>query len=378
MASKVYFWNLRASMKAPFHARMRSLLKAVGLNKEVAEGDLAAVKIHFGEQGTTGFLRPLWVKPILDFITECGGKPFLTDASTLYVGQRGEAVSHHMCAARHGWDPLVMGAPVIIADGLKGTAEEAVPINLKHIEDAYIARDIAEADLLISVNHFKGHELAGYGGALKNMGMGCASKKGKMHQHFSTGPVVRPENCVACEACLNVCKTEALYIDEETGKIALAPERCVGCGGCFVACRHEGLEVNWKIGVQEFLERMMEYTLGVVKTKDKPCLHVNFVMDVVPDCDCVGFTDAPVCPDIGILASFDPVAVDQASMDLVNDAPPLYPSQLPFGVMPGQSKFAAIHQHVPESMGLDYAEKIGLGSREYELIPMVKDEKKEE
>jgi len=370
MASKVYFWNLRASSKAPFDKKISSMLKAAKVGRQLSKGDLAAIKLHFGEKGTTGFLRPLWIKPVLDFILKAGGKPFLTDASTLYVGQRGEAVSHHLCAARHGWDPLILNAPVIIADGLKGEHEVAVPVNGRHIEDAYIAGAIAEADFFVSLNHFKGHEMAGYGGALKNIGMGCASKKGKMQQHFSTGPVVSPENCQCCEACTKVCKPGALYIDESTGKIALNAERCIGCGGCFVACRHGALNVDWKMGVREFLERMMEYCLAVVKTKDRPCLHINFVMDVVPDCDCVGFTDAPVCPDIGILVSFDPVAVDQASMDLVSEAQPLYPSQLPFGVVPGQNKFAAIHQHVPEHMGLDYAEEIGLGSREYELVKM--------
>jgi len=370
MSSDVYFWNLRASMKAPFAKRMRSLLKAAKADKVINSGDLAAVKIHFGEEGTTGFLRPLWVKPILDFISEAGGKPFLTDASTLYVGQRGEAVSHSLCAAKHGWDPLVLGAPVIIADGLRGEFEQTVPVGGKHIDEAYIAGGIAEADFLVSVNHFKGHELAGYGGALKNIGMGSASKKGKMQQHFSTGPIISEDNCVGCESCVKVCETGALSINEDNGKVFLNPEKCVGCGGCFVACCHDGLRVDWKIGVQEFLERMMEYCAGVAKTKKKPCLHVNFVMDVVPDCDCVGFTDAPICPDIGVLVSFDPVAVDQASMDLVNDAQPLYPSQLPFGVTPGQNKFAAIHSHVPEQMGLDYAEELGLGTREYNLINM--------
>lgn len=368
MSSDVFFWNLRASMKAPFNKRIRTLLKAAKADKQIAEGDLAAVKIHFGEQGTTGFLRPLWVKPICDFIREAGGKPFLTDASTLYVGQRGEAVSHHMCAARHGWDPLVMDAPVIIADGLKGSDEVAVPVGGKHVDEAYIAKAIADADFLVSVNHFKGHELAGYGGALKNIGMGCGSKKGKMHQHFSTGPNLIVDQCEGCGACVKVCNPGALSLSDDTGKIAIDEALCVGCGGCFVACHHGGLEINWKIGINEFLERMMEYSVGVVKTKEKPCLHINFVMDVVPDCDCVGFTDAPICPDIGVLASFDPVAVDQASMDLVNDAPPLYPSQLPFGVVPGQSKFAAIHTHVPADFGLAYAEKLGLGTREYKLV----------
>ncbi|MBG0791896.1 MAG: DUF362 domain-containing protein [Desulfovibrionaceae bacterium] len=370
MASKVFFWNLRASNKAPFDKRMRALLKACGADKLIGEGDLAAVKLHFGEQGTTGFLRPLWVKPVIDFILEAGGKPFLTDASTLYVGQRGEAVSHALCAARHGWDPLILNAPTVIADGLRGEFETAVPVNGRHLSEVYIGGAVAEADFFVSLNHFKGHELAGYGGALKNIGMGCASKKGKMQQHFSTGPIIREDLCEACEACIRACKAGALSISETTGKIALDPEKCVGCGGCFVACRHGGLEVDWKVGVQDFLERMMEYAKGVLDTKRTPGLHVNFVMDVVPDCDCVGFTDAPICPDIGVLASFDPVAVDQASMDLVSEAPPLHPSQLPFGVTPGQNKFSAIHKHVPEDFGLDYAEQLGLGSREYELIKM--------
>jgi len=370
MTADVFFWNLRASMKAPFHARMRSLLRACGAHKLIHEGDLTAVKIHFGEQGTTGFLRPLWVKAITDFVAESGGRPFLTDASTLYVGQRGEAVSHHLCAARHGWDPLVMGAPVIIADGLKGGDETGVPVNGRHIEEAFIANGVADADFLVSVNHFKGHELAGFGGALKNLGMGCASKRGKMQQHFSTGPNLVPDNCQGCGTCVKSCKVGALSLDEATGKISIREELCVGCGGCFVACRYEALQVNWAIGVQEFLERMMEYAKGVLLTKDRPCLHVNFVMDVVPDCDCVGFTDAPICPDIGVLASLDPVAVDQASMDLVDAAPPLYPSHLPEGVRPGQSKFRAIHAHVPEQMGLEYAEALGLGSRKYNLVAL--------
>ncbi|BDQ34303.1 DUF362 domain-containing protein [Pseudodesulfovibrio portus] len=370
MASRVFFWNLRASSKAPFDKRMRSLLKACKADQQITEGDLAAVKLHFGEQGTTGFLRPLWVKPVIDFILEAGGKPFLTDASTLYVGQRGEAVSHALCAARHGWDPLILNAPTVIADGLRGEFETAVHVGCKHLDEVYIAGAIAEADFFVSLNHFKGHELAGYGGALKNIGMGSASKKGKMQQHFSTGPIIREDMCEGCEACVRACKVGALSINEDTGKIALNAERCVGCGGCFVACRHGGLEVDWKVGVQDFLERMMEYAKGVLDTKRTPGLHVNFVMDVVPDCDCVGFTDAPICPDIGVLASFDPVAVDQASMDLVSNAPALYPSQLPFGITPGQNKFSAIHQHVSVDFGLGYAEQIGLGTREYELIKM--------
>ena len=336
MASTVHFWNLRASLKSGNEARLTKLVKAAGKDLGLAPGDLTAVKIHFGEQGVTGFVRPLLLKPLISWLVGQGAKPFLTDASTLYVGRRGEAVSHHLVAAEHGFDPLVLGAPVIIADGVKGQHQEAVRIRGRHVKKAFIAGDIAAADALVSVNHVKGHEMAGFGGALKNLGMGCASKQGKMHQHITTGP-------------------------------ALDMEKCVGCGMCFTACKTGALAIDWKTDIQAFLERMMEYAKAVLATKRGPCLHLNFVLSVVPDCDCMGFTDAAICPDIGVLASTDPVAVDQASVDLVNAAQPLWPSRLPKGLKPGDDKFLAVHPHVPEDMGLAYAEKIGLGSRKYKL-----------
>lgn len=367
MAEKVWFWNLRASMNAPYAKRMAKLLRVAGLADVVADEDLAAIKIHFGEEGTTGFLRPLWMRPIAEGLSAAGAKPFFTDASTLYVGHRGEAVSHAMLAARHGFDPLALGAPVIIADGLKGASQHAVHVGGKHIDEAYIARDIAEADFLVSVNHVKGHELAGFGGAIKNLGMGCASRQGKMHQHVTTGPAANPDDCKGCGECVKICRPGALALDENN-RITVNIENCVGCGGCFHACRHGGLVIDWKTDVQHFLERMMEYTLAVLRTKEKPCLHLNYVVDVVPDCDCVGFTDQPLCPDIGVLASWDPVACDQAALDMVAQAQPLWPSKLPELTPPGTNKFVAVHPHVPEDMGLAYAEEIGVGSREYELV----------
>ncbi|WP_027177069.1 DUF362 domain-containing protein [Desulfovibrio aminophilus] len=364
--STVHFWNLRASLKSGNEARLTKLVKAAGKDLGLAPGDLTAVKIHFGEQGVTGFVRPLLLKPLISWLVGQGAKPFLTDASTLYVGRRGEAVSHHLVAAEHGFDPLVLGAPVIIADGVKGQHQEAVRIRGRHVKKAFIAGDIAAADALVSVNHVKGHEMAGFGGALKNLGMGCASKQGKMHQHITTGPVLDPEKCVGCGSCALVCAAGALVLGE-AGKAVLDMEKCVGCGMCFTACKTGALAIDWKTDIQAFLERMMEYAKAVLATKRGPCLHLNFVLSVVPDCDCMGFTDAAICPDIGVLASTDPVAVDQASVDLVNAAQPLWPSRLPKGLKPGDDKFLAVHPHVPEDMGLAYAEKIGLGSRKYKL-----------
>jgi len=383
MASQVYFWNLRASMKAPYAERIKKLLGRTGFAKHVTSGELAAVKIHFGERGVTGHVQPLMVRPILDELVRAGARPFLTDASTLYVGQRGEAVSHAMQAALHGYDPLLMGAPVIIADGLKGASQVALPVpGGKHFQKAFIAADIAEADLLISINHLKGHELAGFGGALKNIGMGAASKQGKMQQHVTTGPKVDIAACKGCGACVGICAAQALALadaavsagnpnpEKPRQTIRLDQSRCVGCGACFLACKHGGLTIDWQTDVQGFMERMMEYAAAVLLSRPKPSLHITFVTSVTPDCDCMGFSDAPICPDIGVLASLDPVAIDQAGIDLVNMAEPLWPSHLPKGLKAGQDKFLALRPSMPPAMGLEYAEALGLGSREYELVAL--------
>ena len=395
MSSPVYFWNLRASMKAPYDQRIRRLLERTGFAGHVAGGELAAVKIHFGERGVTGHVQPLMVRPILDELTRAGARPFLTDASTLYVGQRGEAVSHALQAARHGFDPLLLGAPVIIADGLKGASQVALPVRGgRHFTEAYIAADIAEADLLVSINHLKGHELAGFGGALKNIGMGAASKQGKMQQHVTTGPQVDLSACKGCGACVGICSAQALaLVDALDGALDGAPDGalgaglnaspekprqairldqalCRGCGACFLACKNGGLTINWQTDVAAFLERMMEYAAALLLSRPKPSLHVTFVTSVTPDCDCMGFSDAPICPDIGVLASLDPVAIDQAGIDLVNRAEPLWPSHLPLGLKAGQDKFLALRPGLPPAMGLDYAEALGLGSRQYELVAL--------
>ncbi len=367
MASRVVFWNLGTSRKMPFHLRMKKLLKTVGLGKHIEPGDLTALKIHFGEAGTTGFIAPLLTAPIVEFIRKAGGSPFLTDTNTLYIGERGESVSHHLRAEKHGFTPHVTGAPVIIADGLKSGNEREIPSPGNHFSTCFLAGDIVDADMLVTLNHFKGHDLAGFGGAIKNLGMGCATRKGKMQQHCGMGPLVNTDHCTGCGACLSVCEPGALFMQED-GKIGLDPERCVGCAACLSVCRHQGLTVNWTVEVRVFLERMAEYAAAVVATQNKPCLHVSFITHVSPGCDCTGFSDAPICPDLGIAASYDPVALDQACLDLVNEAPCLYPSRLPEGMVPGEDKFAALHPHADGCHVLEHAHKLGMGSRQYDLI----------
>jgi len=366
MAADVWMWNLRAARRSPYEVRMKRLLKAAGLGCQVRSGDLVAMKLHFGEQGTMAHVQPLELVPVIAFVRKCGGVPFLTDTNTLYVGQRGEAASHALQAARHGFDAILLGAPVIIADGLRSGNERVVPVAGKHFQEAYLAGDIVDADLLLTVSHFKGHELAGFGGALKNMAMGCATRRGKMQQHGGLGPELHPDHCVGCGQCVAVCAAGALGLDA-TGKIALDARRCVGCAACFLECRHSALHVDWRTDVGAFLERMAEYAAAVLLSRSRPSFHLAFVRQITPGCDCMGYSDAPVCPDIGVLASWDPVALDQACLDLVNAAPPLYPSALPPGVLPGQDKFHALHPNVRGEGLLAYAESLGLGERHYRL-----------
>ncbi|WP_320171492.1 DUF362 domain-containing protein [Maridesulfovibrio sp.] len=364
--SKVYFWNLRTSSKSPHALRMKKLLKQSGLNAIVDPGNLVALKIHFGESGNTGYLNALILRPIVEFLKKAGAKPFFTDTSTLYVGDRGESVSHGLLAARHGYDPNVIGAPVLFADGLRGEYQVTVPYKGNYISEAYVGGMFMEADMLVTLNHVKGHGLAGYGGAIKNVGMGCASKKGKMHVHASTGPKFAPENCVGCGVCVSECAAGALDLDDDG--IVKMSGKCTGCGRCFLSCRYKAIVIDWKRDVGEFTNRLIEYNKAILDKLKRPAMHINFLQNITPDCDCHGYSDAPICPDLGVMISSDPVAVDQASLDMINAAPPLYPSRLPEGLSQGDDKFKALAPEAPDGFGLKYAEKIGLGSRNYKLI----------
>ncbi|WP_045222534.1 DUF362 domain-containing protein [Desulfonatronum thioautotrophicum] len=372
MPSDVFFWNLRTTRKATYEVRLRRLLKAADVPQTVRSGDLTAVKMHFGESGVTGFVPPIWVRPLVAFLRKIGAKPFLTDTNTLYVGSRGDAVSHGLLAAEHGFDPLLLQAPVIIADGVNSRNETTIPFSGKHFREVHLAGDILAADSLVTLSHFKGHELAGIGGCLKNLAMGCSTRRGKMQQHGCLAPLLHAQSCTGCGACVEVCASKALRIAPQ-GMIELNPELCVGCGACLHACREKCLVVDWQTDVATFVERMMEYAAAVVQSfanrrQSAPaCVHISFATQITPQCDCTGYSDKPVCPDIGVLVSHDPVALDQACLDLVNAAQPLHPSHLPLDIQAGEDKFRAMHPHVPEDYGLGYAESLGLGTRTYLL-----------
>jgi len=365
MASNVYFSDLRASHKENLVTRLGRLMERTGLMNVVGNRDLVAVKLHFGELGNTAFIRPVFLRKIVETIANEGGQPFLTDANTLYSGTRSDAPGHLTTAIQNGFAYSVVGAPLVIADGLRGKSETAVEVNLKNYREVYIGKEIMEADALVSVAHFKGHELSGFGGTLKNVGMGCASRKGKLAQHSTVSPKVKRKRCIACEECLPHCSQTAISMVDE--KAQIDPEKCIGCGECILICPNEAIQIQWNQSIPVFLENMMEYTVGVLQNKPGKALYINFITDVSPACDCYPYNDAPITRDIGILASTDPVAIDQASVDLVNQEHALPGSCLKTNTEPGGDKFRGIYENVDWAYQLEYAEEIGLGSREYTL-----------
>ncbi|MCB2188690.1 MAG: DUF362 domain-containing protein [Deltaproteobacteria bacterium] len=382
MASKVFFADMRASLKRNFPDKIRDLIEQVGLAQRIKPGGLTAIKIHFGEKGNTAYIRPVYARIFVDAVRAARGKPFLTDANTLYVGTRSDSVSHLTTATENGFAYSVVGAPLIIADGLRGDHFREVPVNLPECEVAYIGAEVVDADCLISLAHFKGHELAGFGGTNKNLGMGAASRHGKLFQHSDITPAIMAEKCIACGACIRRCPASAIKFtkrgaDEPAPEHAQNPElravkdpeKCIGCGDCVLTCPEGAIQIQWNAEIPAFLRRMTAYTKGVLTGKEDHAVFFNFITDVSPACDCYPFQDAAIVSDIGVLASTDPVAIDQAAVDLVNQAPGLGGSCLKHECLaPGSDKFRSIYPHVDWSVQLAYGQEIGLGSREYELL----------
>jgi len=365
MKSTVYFTDLSAGPKENLISKLGRLIEIAGLNQIVHKRDLVAVKLHFGELANTAYIRPVFFRKIIEIIRKAGGDPFLTDANTVYAGTRSDSVNHLQTAIHNGFSYSVVDAPIIIADGLRGKSEIAVEINQKRFQQVYIGSEIVNADALISVAHFKGHELSGFGGTIKNLGMGCASRKGKLAQHSTVSPKVIQKKCIGCEDCVPHCSQSAISVTNK--KASINPETCIGCGECILICPNSAIQIQWNQSVPVFLENMAEYTLGVLKNKINKALFVNFITDISPACDCYGHNDSPLVRDIGILASTDPVAIDQASVDLVNQETALPGSCLKENRGAGEDKFKGLYPYVDWTIQLDYAEQLGLGTRKYNL-----------
>jgi uncharacterized Fe-S center protein len=366
MSSKVFAIDLRASLKENLYAKLDRLLDAAGIEKIAKNRHLVAIKLHFGEKGNTAYIPPTFLRQLVDRVRGFGAKPFLTDANTLYVGSRTNSIDHLTTAIQNGFAYAVVGAPLTIADGLRGNSEVAVSVDLPIYKEVYIGADVVHADTLISAAHFKGHELSGFGGTIKNLGMGCASRRGKLAQHSEVSPKFDAKKCIGCGECVTHCPAEAIELVKNKAK--KDPNKCIGCGECIAVCPEQAVSILWDKDIARFQKKMVEYTAGVLKNKEKQALFLNFITRVTPQCDCYGYSDVPLVNDIGILASRDPVSIDQAAVDLVNAQPALRECCLQHGREPGEDKFRAVYPHIDWSVQLSYAEQLGLGSREYELL----------
>ncbi len=366
MVSKVYFADLRTTYKENLPQKLKRLMATAGMDTIDFQGKYVAIKMHFGEPGNLAFLRPNWAKAVADFVRDLGGKPFLTDCNTLYVGGRKNGLDHLSTAFENGFSPLSTGCHVVIADGLKGNDEVEVPVvGGEYLQTAKIGRAVMDADIIISLSHFKGHEEAGFGGALKNLGMGCGSRAGKMEQHYNGKPRVKAHKCIGCKACATICAHDAPTFGEDR-KATIDTNKCVGCGRCLAVCPRDAI-VPVEANSADMLNfKMAEYAKAVVD--GRPSFHISVVIDVSPNCDCHSENDAAIVPNVGMFASFDPVALDMACADAVNAQPVIENSALGESCACGGDHFYRNHPNTNWRACTEHAEKIGIGTQEYELI----------
>ena len=367
MVSKVYFADLRADVHENLQQKLTRLMKTAGMGDIDFRDKFVAIKLHFGEPGNLAFLRPNWARTVADFVKERGGKPFLTDCNTLYVGGRKNALDHMDSAMLNGFNPMTTGCQIIIGDGLKGSDEVEVPVvGGEYVKNAKIGRAVMDADVFISLTHFKGHEEAGFGGCLKNIGMGCGSRAGKMEQHNAGKPHVAEKHCIGCGQCRKICAHGAPII--ENGKAHIDHDKCVGCGRCIAVCPKNAVQINWDETTINLNRKIAEYTKAVVD--GRPCFHISLVIDVSPNCDCRPENDMAIVPNVGMFASFDPVALDMACVDAVNAQTPLRGSAADDAHAKAHvhDHFQRLHPDTNWRSCLEHGEKIGIGSREYELI----------
>ncbi|NCB42405.1 MAG: DUF362 domain-containing protein [Clostridia bacterium] len=363
--SKVYFSDLHTESGNGLLVKFKRLIQAAGIENIDFENKFTAVKVHFGEPGNLAFLRSNWAKVVCDLVKEKGGKPFMTDCNTLYVGGRKNALDHLDSAYENGYTPFSTGCQIIIADGLRGLSETMVPVNGgEYVKEAKIGDAIMEADVFISLTHFKGHELTGFGGAIKNIGMGCGSQSGKMEMHNQGTPKVNANKCIACGLCVKNCAHEGVIVID--GLAVIQEDHCVGCGRCIGVCPVGAMSSKWDESNEILSKKMAEYAWAVLN--GRPSFHISLVIDVSPNCDCDSQNDIPIIPNVGMFASFDSIALDQACVDAVNAQSPIQGSQLCSAEHSHADHFKMIHPDSEWEACLAHGEKLGIGSRKYELI----------
>ena len=352
MKSKVYFIRVNDSDTAQvIKEKLGWLIRESNIFSFIKQADTVAVKMHFGEEANTGFVRPEYVRIAVDDIVARGARPLLTDTNTLYRGRRMTSEEHAQLAYEHGFTQDIVGAPLLISDDT-GKEEYPVRINEKFIKTAKIATLFSSVDTIVGIAHFKGHMMTGFGGALKNLGMGCATRKGKLAQHSDISPYVITNTCTGCGECVKVCPAEAIIIVNK--KAVLDSKKCIGCASCIAACKFNSMDVDWEAGGYVIQEKMAEYAKAVLKGKEEKCAFINFAIKITKECDCLAKDDPKISPDVGIFASQDPVSIDKAAFDLVIQAC-------------GKDIFKELHPKRDGFRQLQHAHEIGIGNLDYEL-----------
>ena len=331
--------------------RLRDCISSRGLFEFIADRDLVALKTHFGEGKKTGHVRPHYLKMLGELVRERKGSPFLTETQTLYKGNRTDAVSHLNHAHAQGYGHEHTGMPIVMADGLYGDEEAEVEVPGRIYTSVKLAAQVVKASALVVVSHFTGHLAAGFGSALKNMGMGCSSRRGKMIQHSTAKPRIKSKACTLCGMCVEWCPAGAVTLQEKSALIDSSI--CIGCGQCLAVCRFDAVAYNWGATYEDLQKKVVEHAWGVARGKQGKMICINFLTRISKDCDCMDVYE-PVAPDIGIILSRDPVAADAASLDLVEKR---------IG-----KKFSEAAYSIPYRFQIDYAREIGFGSTEYDLV----------
>jgi len=364
-AAQVFFAPMKTEQKRSFVERAGIALKRAGLDEVIAPGDIVAVKLHVGEAGNTGFVSPIYAREVVRLIKELGGKPFLTDANTLYSGQRKNAVDHMTCAVHNGFSFATIEAPFIVADGLLGNDWTEIEVGGLHCESVRMGTAAVEADAMVVISHVKGHGVAGFGGAVKNVGMGLGSRSAKQRMHSDVLPEVDAKECTRCMRCVQKCSVEAITIDVLSRAARIDHNICYGCGECVAQCNYNAIAISWQTDPDSIQEKMVEHAAGIVNGKRDKMIYLSFLTDITPECDCWSFSDAAIVPDIGLMASRDMIAIDQASYDMVVEAVGNKNSDAA-GMGAGSDKFTEISgtdgTHV-----MSYGEEFGLGTRRYEI-----------
>jgi len=354
MRSKVYFIAVsELDYPETIQSKLASLLDKASLFDYIKTGQNVCLKMHFGEEGNTGFVKPEYLSVISEKIKEKHAQPFLSDTNTLYHGLRTNSKDHLKLAHSHGFTPEKVGSEVIIPDDNLAKNCTELKINQKHIKVASVCSVFVEADALIGVAHFKGHIMTGFGGSLKNIGMGCATRRGKLQQHSSIAPIIYLDNCIGCGACVKICPPKAVTLKNK--KACIDNSKCIGCASCIAVCNYQAVDVPWDSGGDTIQEKMIEYASAVLNKQKGKSAFINFCLKITKECDCLAKDDPRIVPDIGILASKDPVSLDKACLDIVQQRA-------------GRDIFRELHPKRDGLKQLNYASLLGLGSLDYDLV----------